>query len=457
MNLKQYPKLFLLFLFLITTACEDDDAQLLSVAGGDPETAVPVVVDEWTDLLPEAERHTFGLRPNGSARALAYIYLAAYETMMPAAEGYRSAAAGLPGLDVDPDYLDQGFVDTELALNACFARVLPHFLSNCPPEYTDRFAAKREELIERLGAAQTDQTVITSGLWGRYVARRIIAYSQTDEEEAEQQLRDPQPYDYEPPAGAGFWTFSADPERALFPYWERARTFAVAVDETTTVPPLTYSDAPGTPYYEQMMEVYTVNNEAREADDEQLWIAEFWSDDVEGLMMSPPARQIAIANQLKDQYDLSLAETPELFVRVGFALNDAAVATWKYKYEHMVMRPTPYIKAVIDPDYTTNLYRFIYWPDPSFPGYLFGHSAFASAAGGVFAYTFGDTTDFTDRTHESRTEFRGTPRTFNSFAQLAEENAFSRLPLGVHMRMDCAEGLRLGYEIAEGVNGLVLR
>ena len=35
---------------------------------------------------------------------------------------------------------------------------------------------------------------------------------------------------------------------------------------------------------------------------------------------------------------------------------------------------------------------------------------------------------------------------------MAEENAFSRIPLGVHIRMDCEEGLRLGYEIAEGIN-----
>jgi len=29
-----------------------------------------------------------------------------------------------------------------------------------------------------------------------------------------------------------------------------------------------------------MMEVYNVNNTAKEEDNEQLWIAEFWSDDV---------------------------------------------------------------------------------------------------------------------------------------------------------------------------------
>jgi hypothetical protein len=39
---------------------------------------------------------------------------------------------------------------------------------------------------------------------------------------------------------------------------------------------------------------------------------------------------------------------------------------------------------------------------------------------------------------------------------MAEENAFSRIPLGVHITMDCTEGLRLGYEISDAVNGLNL-
>ena len=153
-------------------------------------------------------------------------------------------------------------------------------------------------------------------------------------------------------------------------------------------------------------------------------------------MISPPARQVSIANQLIDQYESNLEESLVLFVKLGFSLNDAAVSTWKYKYQYMVMRPNVFIHEFIDPDYQTNLYRLVYWPNPSFPGYPSGHSCFASAAGGLFIDAFGDDTNFTDRTHEGATEYRGTPRTFNSFSDMAEENAFSRIPLGVHIKMD---------------------
>lgn len=436
----------------IITPSEFNDAEETN----DATVLSPSLAGEWTDLLLASERHARRLRPNGSARALAYIYLAAYETARPSMDGYRSTTRSLQGLRIEQGELDRGNLAVELALNACFADVISHFLVNLPPEYADDLLAFESAQREDLSVGVSETAIAEAEEWGTYVARQVIAYSQTDTE-AEEQLLDPQPHSYEPPVGDGFWTYSADPERALFPYWERVRTFVVSPEETTTLPPLTYSTTSGSPYRDQMEEVYNVNNAALAEDGEQLWIAEFWSDDVEGLMMSPPARQIAIANQLKDQYSLSLAESLALFLKVGFVLNDAAVATWKYKYQHMVMRPSVYVKEFIDPDYETNLFRFIYWPDPGFPGYPSGHSSFASAAGGVFIETFGNETDFTDRTHEGRVEFRGAPRTFSSFEQLAEENAFSRIPLGVHVRMDCTEGLRLGYEVAKGVNRLDLR
>ena len=51
---------------------------------------------------------------------------------------------------------------------------------------------------------------------------------------------------------------------------------------------------------------------------------------------------------------------------------------------------------------------------------------------------------FTDLSHLGRTEFISRPRFYTSFKQMADEDAMSRIPLGVHFRMDCTEGVRLG-------------
>ena len=480
MNIKRFGTLFLLLVvsILVVSCNKDEDlglelnetladnldadteAALRRGGGGNPDgggddgTAMnPSLVTDWTDLLLATERYAGGMRPTASARAFAYIYLAAYETALPSMRNYVSNTNRLQGLRIERN---RARINTELALNACFADVLEHFLLNIPQERRDAIGQLESDNRAQLIQGLEEREITASEEWGSYVAQQVIAYSQTDTE-AEAQILEPQPLSYEPPTGLGFWTYSADPERALFPYWERVRTFVVSPSQTTTVAPIPYSTEEGSAYRNQMEEVYQVNNDAREDDGEQLWIAEFWSDDVEDLMMSPPARQISISNQLIDQYSLSLAESLVLLTKVGFALNDAAVAAWKYKYEHMVMRPSVYLRELIDPDYQTNLYRLVYWPNPGFPGYPSGHSAFASAAGGVFSDTFGDETDFTDRTHEGREEFKGAPRTFSSFSELAEENAFSRIPLGVHIRMDCTEGLRLGYEISDGINRLRLQ
>ncbi len=454
-------KLIYLFigLAIFLQACTDQEDPIIDIGQDVEELNQDItlvgndIVHEWTELMLQLERYSQG-RPNAMARALAYIYLAAYETAVPGMENYRSIDGKLRGLHIDNDEIREE-INWELALNTTFARVIDHFLINVPENLTSAINVLKTGIIDNLSADLSQQVIDDSQAWGDYVADQVIAYSQTDTE-AETQILEPQPLSYEPPAGEGFWTYSADPERALFPYWESVRTFVISPKKTTAVDPIAYSEDPESEYFAQMMEVYNANNSARDEDGEQLWIAEFWSDDVEGLMISPPARQVSIANQLIEQYDLGLEESLALFLKLGFALNDAAVSAWKYKYEYMVMRPNVYIHEFIDPEYQTNLFRLVFWPNPSFPGYPSGHSTFASAAAGLFIDAFGDVTSFTDHTHEGRTEFRGEPRTFSTFSEMAEENAFSRVPLGVHMSMDCAEGLRLGYEISDAVNNLDL-
>lgn len=412
------------------------------------------ILEDWTEVMLEVERYATGMRPNATARALAYIYLTAYETAIPGMPSKVSNADRLQGLQIRNERGNDN-INLEIALNAGISKSMDHFLINVPANINTKISNLETELEDELSADLPNDVIRDSERWGEYVADQVIRYSRSDQQ-GERQIRSPQPTSYEPPTGDGFWTYSADEERALFPYWGSVRTFVVSTDQTTTLPPIEYSEDPNSEYYAQMKEVYELNNAAKNGDDEQLWIAEFWSDDVEGLMFSPPTRQFSIANQLLDQYELNLEEALTLYLKLGFAMNDAAVSTWKYKYEHMVMRPNVYIHEFMDPSFQTNLYRLVYWPNPSFPGYPSGHSCFASAAGGVFIDAFGNDTNFTDKSHEGRSEFQSAARSYDSFEELAYENAFSRIPLGVHIKMDCTEGLRLGYEISDGINELNL-
>ena len=447
--------LTLLLALLLFESCNTDDDQVNTY------TNEPVVTDittqlmvEWNDLWLELDRYAFGMRPNATARALAYIHLAAYETVVDDMTDFTSNTSRLQTLTIDSAQR-ANTIDLNIALNTCYAVVMDHFMYNTSSEMDgaiDLFKVTKENaLLQNV----SNQVLQDSRQWGNYIAEQVIEYSQTDVQ-AESQILEPQPLSYEPPIGEGFWTYSADQERALFPYWESVRTFVVSSDETSSIAPMEYNEDSNSDYFAQMIEVYTINNTAKLEDNEDLWIAEYWSDDVEGLMMSPPGRQISIAKQLIVQNNLSHETSLVLLLKLGFALNDAAVSTWADKYNYMVMRPNVYIQEFIDVEYETNLYRFINWPNPSFPSYPSGHSCFVSAAGGIFIDVFGNNIDFTERSHEGRTEFRGTPRQFNSISEMVEDAAFSRVPLGVHMRIDCTEGMRLGYEISEAINGFDL-
>lgn len=453
-------KIITAILFLTLLSCSDND-ESIDIVSPNPDLTQVVTDDtthlilKWNKLWVEMDRYASGMRPTATARSLAYIHLAAYETMAPDMVALKSCTGAINGLNVSAANRG-GSIDMKLALNTSYAMVMNHFMYNISDvAVANKVALLEAELNERHAVGLSLGVIQESQDWGRYVAAQVIAYSLTDQQAASQ-INEPQPRSYVPPVAPGNWTFSHDNERALFPYWGSVRTFIVAPQAVSTVAPLTYSASPSSTYYQQMEETYTVSTTARVQDNNNLWIAEFWSDDVEGMMMSPPGRQISIANQLVEKFDMSAEQTLALYLKLGFSLNDAAVATWHYKYQYMVMRPNLYIQNHIDPSYQTNLYRFIDWPNPSFPSYPSGHSAFASAAAGLFIEEFGDNVFFIDRSHEGRIDFRGSPRPFNSFTDMAQENAFSRIPLGVHMRMDCEEGLRLGYEVSNAVSQIDL-
>lgn len=423
--------------------------------GLNPSEETVQLITQWNDLWLVLDRYTDGLRPNTTARALAYIHLAGYETAVSDMEGYGSTRNQLQGFDLDQDDRADN-VDRNLALNTCYALVFDHFMFSVSNNAKAGIATLENEIAQELYENLSQEEIEDSEEWGALVAEMVIAYSQTDNEAETQQL-DPNPGSYVAPVGEGLWEAS-EGESAWFPYWNRVRTFVISPQQTSsTPPPFAHNANSNSGYYNEMDEVERTATAARLEDNEDLWISEFWSDDVEGLMMSPPGRLFSIANQLIEQEDLNYGQTLELLLKLGFAMNDAAVSAWDDKYTYNTERPSRFILEYINDDFQTNLARFISSPNPAFPAYPSGHATFAAAASGVFMEIFGgDAINFTDRTHAGRLEFNGAPRRFNSFTEMALENGYSRIPLGVHVQADSDEGLRLGYEISTAVNNFNL-
>lgn len=445
-HLRHWPIACLMVIFASCSDIELAD-EILPVTLSPSEEANKIVW-EWTELYLEVEKDLPGFRPAPTCRSMGYIHMGAYETVVPGMKKYRSLSNVIVGFETPVLNYDISKINWPIALNAYYARVHRFFFFNATSEHVFHINALEQEQLAILSVNVPEGIVETSIEWGQDMANAIIAYSETDTEGA-LQYRIAIPSSYFPPVGDGLWKPTL-PEltNAMFPYWGRVRTFAAKNNDLIALPPVhQYSTDPESGYYKENLEVAnTVNNMT----EDNYWIAEFWSDDITGLTFSPPARIFAIGNQVIFKEKYNLEETLHLYCRLGIAINDAGVAAWKSKYIYNTERPDTYIKEHIDPNFRPVLGEAIGRPGltPAFPGYPSGHSTFAGVGIRIFEHFFGENYEITDVCHYGRTEFRGYPRTFTSWRQMMEENAYSRIPLGVHIRMDCTEGLRLGNVVA---------
>jgi PAP2 superfamily len=424
----------------------------------------------WHEKFLEIDRYAKGYRPGPGPRALCYLNFSAYEAIVSGIPENNSMAnlyadISIPKTDENLEYYWPACV------NESFAFLMKRYFFHMEGEYADLFKsieAKRNELHSEYANKTTPEILERSEKHGIAVAQAVYDWSKTDAI-GHNAFLDPAPSSYSAPVGPGLWYGQSPGQRPMFPYWGETRLMAMRRDEIIAKPPIPYSEDVNSLFYTQAMEVYnTVNNIKNNGPGayEALWLAEFWSDDMLGVTFAPPPRLFAILNQINAREDLNLAESAEIYNKLGFALNDAGVAIWKSKFTYNVERPFSYINRIVSRDYPEaatwqsildNRITNVSGITPPFPAYPSGHSGFGGAGGKILSsyFEFTDkhpgTYTFTDNCHKDRTPFNGTPRTFASFNDMAKEDAYSRIPLGVHFRMDCDEGLRLGELAAQRV------
>ncbi|MFN0036248.1 MAG: vanadium-dependent haloperoxidase [Saprospiraceae bacterium] len=389
-----------------------------------------------------------GYRPPVTARMFAYLEMAAYEASLPGLQDHLSLETFLPGYEKPAAKFGEGQFYLPASLNAAYAQMLRNFFPTAPANLLERIDHLEKQLAQSFLKKTNNLVAEPSAAFGKTAAQTVWLWSKTDREGHEGHLYN---YDhgYEPPVCEGCWQPTGKhPSPALLPYWGRVRPFVANVSDITFKNPVGYAKAPGSDFYTEAMEVYSVSKPLSK---ENIWIAEFWSDDFPGLTVCPSGRWMSITNQALEKARPPFAVVIETYLKTALSLCDVGIATWEAKYRFNVERPETYIQQVINPDWKS-LHN-----TPSFPAYPSGHAAFGAAAAEVLTDALGARFELTDRTHENRPEFVSTPRSYGSFAEMAQENAASRVLLGVHYRMDCEEGLRLGKIIGQKVASLPLQ
>lgn len=232
---------------------------------------------------------------------------------------------------------------------------------------------------------------------------------------------------------------SFNPTRPTEPYWGSLRTFAIRDgDECAPPPPVSYSEAPGSPFWTMAKEFYdsvkTITPAKRD-------IALFWADNPVATG-TPAFHWISVVNQMIARRNLSADEAAELYALTSIAIADAFIGCWKEKYRSNVVRPVTYMQRVFDPKWVT------LFATPPFPEYPSGHSTLSAAAAHVLVKTLGDTIPFVDST---QVDIGFAPRPFKSFTAARDEVAISRVYGGIHYVSSVMIGLTQGECIGERV------
>lgn len=399
---------------------------------------------QWFEKLRELTKVCPGFSPPVASRAFAYSGVALYESVVPGMPGYSSLEGSLTVLRNLPTVESGKIYYWPASANAALSYMAQRLYANMPADQLDSVKAMEQRFLQEFVAEAEVETIERSADFGRRVAEKIFDWSTGDG--GNEGYKKNFPASFVAPEGPGLWKPTAPTyQKALQPYWGFNREIVPgSINYSQPVSPEAFSSDPASPFYAQAWEVYTVT---KNLSAEQKIIAEFWSDDP-GVPGTPPGHSISIATQVLQKEKASLALAAETYCKLGVALSDAFVSCWRCKYHFNLLRPITYIQENIDNNWVPLLVT------PPFPEYTSGHSVQSGAAAQVLSDLFGNNYAFTDRTHEHRTDINGAPRSYNSFFEMADEAALSRLYGGIHYRDAIEIGVSQGIKIGQLVNNI---
>jgi membrane-associated phospholipid phosphatase len=443
----------LLLVFFALIACAATAARAQPAADASKFSA-NVAID-WFQLDLQLIQQTPGFSPPVAARALGYLGLALYESVVPGMTAHRSLAGQLNELDSLPWAQPDEVLHWPTVANAALAAMTRMMFPTASAENKTRIDLLERSLPLKYAqefdpAAVTVEITQRSESFGKLMAMALMTWARTDGgHEAWGPLRRSQS-NYVPPSGAGQW--SATPPAfapALLPWWSDNRPFVLSANRATDACPAPapppYSETNGSPFYKEAEEVWRIANAATQA---QRQFALYWADDP-GKTPTPAGHWVHIAGDVLKARKATLADAAEAYARLTLAMNDAFIAAWRTKYQINLLRPVTYVQLFIDSNWTPQLMN-----TPPFPEYPSGHSVQSAAAAAVLSKLFGAQTAFTDNAHNDR---GWGPRTFTSFGAAADEAALSRLYAGIHFRSAVVGGQVQGRCVAEKVLGLKTR
>ena len=399
---------------------------------------------DYFDLICTTTKNTPGFFPPQAARAYGYIGIANYEAVRNGIEGAQSLQSQLNGFDKYTLPTPDAGVEYNWAIssNAAVAKMMKHMYDKNLKaadnlNIDDMESSNLKELSKDVSADIVERSVA----FGKKIADVVYDYSKTDG--GHEAYLDPFQKPYSIPSDPFCWVPTGAVTTPLSPKWGVNRPFMdINVDKTKVPMPVQFSEIKDSEFYNQAMATY---NQVKNNTTEQVEIAKYWSDDPFATC-TPAGHTFNILSQILFEEKATLAKASLGYARMGIAENDAFIACWKGKYEHLLLRPVTYINRHIDPSWKTILNT------PPFPAYTSGHSCEMGAGSRILSSLFAKSGGDYQFTDYSQTKYGFYARSFSNFEVMAEECANSRLYGGIHFPMDNSKGLQIGRAIGDNVN-----
>ncbi|WP_341225414.1 vanadium-dependent haloperoxidase [uncultured Arcticibacterium sp.] len=398
---------------------------------------------KWHVLLFDLLEQTNGYTPNVAARSLAYINLASYEAMLPGHSEYRSMSGQIQEYERHEDYdIGSEQFSSAVAINNAVYYMVDELFTPAPYVWMEKVWAFKDSVNMVLAKDLDEETFQKSRNYGLAVGKMIYAYSKSDGGH-QAYLRS---YDMNyllPECESCFEIHrSADLENTgpLHPGWQYNRTFMIENDTDFGIKPkVTFSKYPKSPFYKMAYDVYEESKTVNPGNKKYV-IANFW-DDAAGFTYTAPGHSAAILTMVLRKEPVSIEKASELYCRLGLALNDAIICSWKGKMKHNLIRPVAYINRYIDSAWEPKLLT------PPFPEFPSGHSVQSAAMAEVLTQTIGSDIAFTDYSKF----WVGEPRKFKSFWDAADETSVSRFYGGIHYMDALDQGQDMGKLVGQNI------
>jgi len=409
------------------------------------------VVKEWLETqlsLLYSPPASYGVNPG---RYMAYSGIALYEATVPGMPAYQSLSGQLNEMPAMPETEPGKAYHWPTCANAALAEITRK-LYTFTPAATD--AVKQTE--DRLNAVYEAEignsaTFERSKEFGKAVAQKIAEWAATDHPWTTWQplvLSDQSP---------GKWW----PENNIaqmpngLAFWGNTRTIVAGSIDNVVGKPYTYNDHDkSSPYYKDFQEVYDIS---KNLSLEQKRLALYYNDP---MVNGYPAGSsyISVFRQIIVQLNPTLDVAAVAFAKTGMSLMDATIGSMKAKYAIMQERPFQFIRRVIEPSSNPATWWKPFIPTPPYSDFPANHATFSGAFAYALTTLFGNNVHFTNSTYkghqvmiDGKSVDMGTYN-YNSFYEMANDIAISRVYGGIHTRHAIEEGTKQGIRTAENID-----